>query len=49
MPNVRHYRGVSPDDRRAQRRKQLVTAAVQVYGERGYRHSGIKAVCEAAG
>jgi AcrR family transcriptional regulator len=46
---ARPYRGVSHDDRRAQRRGQLVAAAIEVYGERGYRHATVKAVCEAAG
>jgi AcrR family transcriptional regulator len=46
---ARPYRGVSQDDRRAQRRGQLVAAAIAVYGERGYRHATVKAVCEAAG
>jgi AcrR family transcriptional regulator len=45
----RPYRGVSPDERRAQRRARLIAAAVQVYGERGYRQATVKAVCEAAG
>lgn len=47
--NARRYRGASPDDRRAQRREQLIAAAIQVYGECGYRHSSVKAVCSAAG
>jgi len=46
---ARPYRGVPQDERRAQRRAQLISAAVAVYGERGYRHSTVKAVCEAAG
>ena len=45
----RAYRGVSPDERRAQRREKLIAAAIAVYGERGYRHATVKAVCEAAG
>jgi AcrR family transcriptional regulator len=45
----RRYRGVSADERRAQRRRQLIEAAVSVYGERGYRSSSVKAVCDAAG
>jgi AcrR family transcriptional regulator len=45
----RPYRGVSHDDRRAQRRAQLIEAAIAVYGERGYRQATVKAVCEAAG
>jgi AcrR family transcriptional regulator len=40
---------VSQDERRAQRRSQLIAAAIQVYGERGYRQATVKAVCEAAG
>jgi AcrR family transcriptional regulator len=48
-PSARPYRGVSQDDRRAQRRSQLVAAAIAVYGERGYRQATVKAVCEAAG
>jgi AcrR family transcriptional regulator len=46
---ARSYRGVSHADRRAQRRGQLIAAAIAVYGERGYRHATVKAVCEAAG
>jgi len=46
---ARPYRGIPQDERRAQRRAQLIAAAVAVYGERGYRHSTVKAVCEAAG
>lgn len=48
-PTARPYRGVSQDERRAQRRSQLIAAAIQVYGERGYRQATVKAVCEAAG
>lgn len=46
---ARAYRGVSPDERRAQRRGKLIAAAIAVYGERGYRQATVKAVCEAAG
>ena len=46
---ARPYRGVSQEERRAQRRSQLIAAAIQVYGERGYRQATVKAVCEAAG
>lgn len=48
-PPARPYRGVSQDDRRAQRRSQLIAAAIEVYGERGYRQATVKAVREAAG
>ncbi|QJE02213.1 TetR/AcrR family transcriptional regulator [Massilia forsythiae] len=46
---TRPYRGVPQDERRAQRRRQLVAAGVAVYGQRGYRHATVKAVCAAAG
>ena len=45
----RPYRGIPHDERRAQRRSQLIAAAIAVYGERGYRQATVKAVCEAAG
>lgn len=47
--NKRHYRGSAVEERRAQRRQQLIDAAIQVYGHNGYRHSGVKQVCDAAG
>ena len=40
---------MSQDERRAQRRSQLIAAAIEVYGEIGYRQATVKAVCEAAG
>lgn len=43
------YRGVTLEDRRAQRREALIRAAILVYGERGYRRATVRAVCEAAG
>ena len=46
---ARPYRGVPQDERRAQRRNQLMMAGIAVYGERGYRLATVKAVCEAAG
>jgi AcrR family transcriptional regulator len=46
---ARRYRGSSAEERRRKRREQLILAAIQVYGERGYRNSTVKAVCEAAG
>jgi len=48
-PPARPYRGIPQDERRAQRRAQLISAGVAVYGERGYRQATVKAVCEAAG
>ena len=46
---LRRYRGSSAEERRAERRAQIIAAAVQVYGERGFRNASVKAVCEAAG
>ncbi len=46
---ARSYRGVSPEQRRAERRAKLIAAAIAVYGERGYRQATVKAVCESAG
>ena len=43
------YRGSAVAERRAQRRQKLIEAASQVYGEKGYRHAGVKQVCDAAG
>ena len=48
-PSTRRYRGAAPDERRAQRRGQIIRAALQVYGERGYRAATVKSVCDAAG
>lgn len=45
----RRYRGSAVDERRALRRQQLIDAATQIYGRHGYRHSGVKQVCDAAG
>jgi AcrR family transcriptional regulator len=48
-PSTRSYRGQSQEQRRADRRARLIAAAIAVYGERGYHHATVKAVCEAAG
>jgi AcrR family transcriptional regulator len=45
----RRWRGRGADERKAERRAQLLSAALQVYSERGFRHSSVKAVCDAAG
>lgn len=46
---ARSYRGMSTEERRTQRRAQLIQAAIEVYGETGYRQATVKAVCAAAG
>lgn len=45
----RTWRGRGANERKAERRVQLLVAAIQVYSERGFRNSSVKAVCEAAG
>lgn len=35
--------------RKLERRSQLIGAAIQVYGELGYRHASVRLVCERAG
>lgn len=46
---TRSYRGLSQEERRAERRGRLLAAAIAVYGERGYHHATVKSVCETAG
>ncbi len=46
---VRPYRGVSADDRRADRRERLIEAALDVAGEAGVTAVTMKAVCARAG
>ena len=48
MVTVRQYGGHSAEERRLARRGRLIEAAIRVYGEVGYRHATVKAVCEAA-
>src|SRR5215510_6918722 len=45
---TRHYAGHSAEERRLARRERLIEAAIRVYGQTGYRHATVKAVCEAA-
>lgn len=45
----RRYRGQSPDTRQAQRRQQLLDAALDVIGERGFSSMTVKGVCQTAG
>lgn len=48
-PGSRSYRGLTLEERRAKRRAELIRAAIEVYGTRGYRQATVKAVCDAAG
>ena len=45
---ARLYGGMDAEERRAERRLKLINAAVEVYGEVGYRGATVKAICEAA-
>lgn len=47
--STRRYGGRIADDRRADRRAKLIEAAVLLYGRRGYRNTGVRAVCQEAG
>ncbi|GEM_PF-120167 len=48
MPG-RRYRGQSPDERRAERRRRLVEAGLELFGTVGYAATSIEAVCSRAG
>lgn len=43
------YDGQTIDERRQERRGLLIQAATRLYGRRGYRHTGVRAVCQEAG
>lgn len=45
----RNYRGASSTERADKRRVQLIAAAIEVYGQQGYRRTSVKQVCAAAG
>ncbi|MFB9264781.1 TetR/AcrR family transcriptional regulator [Bradyrhizobium erythrophlei] len=45
---ARLYGGMDADERRSERRLRLINAAIEVYGEVGYRVATVKAICEAA-
>src|ERR1700676_2886142 len=47
-PPSRLYRGVSPSERRAQRRDRLLQAGLEVFGTNGYAASSIRAICAEA-
>lgn len=48
-PSSRSYRGLSQEERSAERRQRLIAAAIEVYGGQGYRQSPVKSVCAEAG
>jgi AcrR family transcriptional regulator len=45
----RRYRGMSADDRRDDRRRRLLDAALELFGTKGYAATTIEEVCTAAG
>lgn len=48
-PTQRRYRQQMAPERRAERRARLVAAALDAFGERGYRATSIEQLCAAAG
>jgi AcrR family transcriptional regulator len=47
-PNQRSWRGVAPDDRRAERRSILLATAFELLGTDGWRGTTVRRVCEAS-
>jgi AcrR family transcriptional regulator len=47
-PARRNFRGVSPEDRQAERRKRLLEAGLEAFGERGFHAVGVRDVCSLA-
>ena len=45
---VRTIRGLDPDQRRAQRREQLLAAALELFADKGYLNTSIEQICQAA-
>ena len=46
---TRSWRGVSAEDRRAERREQLIEAGLEVIGTQGWASTTVRAVCRQAG
>ena len=46
---TRRYRGLSPEERRADRRVRLLAAGLELYGTVGYAGASVERLCEAAG
>src|SRR5215475_450075 len=44
----RPYGGRSPDERRAERRRRLIDAALELYGTQGYRATSVAQICRTA-
>ena len=48
LAQPRLYRGISAQQRRAERQTQIMNAAIEIFGEVGYRSASVKAICERA-
>ena len=46
---TRRYRGLSPEQRKADRRGRLLAAGLELYGTAGYAAASVERLCEAAG
>ena len=44
----RNFRGVSPEDRKAERRKRLIEAGLQAFGLHGFHAVGVRDICGVA-
>ena len=49
MTAKRRYGGQTNGERRQERRERLIESAILLYGRRGYRNTGVRAVCQEAG
>ncbi len=49
LHSERKWGAKTADERRAERRCHLMSAAIKIYGERGFRNCSVKTVCNAAG
>ena len=49
MPARRRYRGATPEERDAERRRRLLDAALELFGTQGWNKTSIEALCRKAG
>src|ERR1700742_1768346 len=45
VPAKRKFRGVAPEDRKAERHLRLLEAGIEAYGTRGFHAVGVRDVC----
>lgn len=48
LASGRRFRGLDPDERRRQRREQLIDAGLRTFGSRGFHAVGVREVCAEA-